>query len=111
MTADSPDQHATDLLALLDAIEAELVRRWPELPEPTPEAIEHGGAFGLATMAYAQWLRFVFVPIARRRVADGDLPGGSAVAVQAVREFDGDDDAAALITLLGRFDAMVGSST
>lgn len=102
---------ATDLLALLDAIEAELVRRWPGLPAPTPDEIANGGAFGLATMAFAQWLRFVFVPVARQRLADGDLPASSHVAAQAVREFDGDHEAAPLLGLLGRFDAAFGSST
>lgn len=99
---------AAPVLATLDAIEAELVRLWPDLPEPTPEAVAAGGPFGLATMAYAQWLRFVFVPIARRRVTEGDLPRGSQVAVQAVREFDGDHDAEPLIALLARFDAAFG---
>lgn len=95
------------LTAALDAIEAELDRLFPGLPEPTAEQRAGGGAFGLATMAFAQWLRFVFVPIARERVGSGDLPAGSAVAAQAVREFDGDDRAATLIGLLADFDALV----
>lgn len=95
------------LHAALDAIEAELDRLYPRLPEPTADDVANGGAFGMATMAFPQWLRYVFVPIARRRVADGDLPSGSSVAAQAVREFDGFDAASELIGLLAGFDALV----
>lgn len=96
-----------ELVAQLDAIERELDRRYPGMPEPTAQQIAEGGAFGLASMAFAQWLRFVFVPIARQRIAERDLPASSSVAAQAVREFDGDDSADELVSLLARFDEIV----
>ena len=92
---------------LLDRVEAALLRHWPELPEPTAEAIATGGAFGSATMAYPQWLRYVFVPAARVRIATGDLPTTSSLGVQAVREFDGVDELRELTDLLGAFDVAV----
>ena len=105
MPADRPS--TTSLYTALDTIQAELERLFPGLPEPTAADVANGGAFGAATMAFAQWLRFVFVPIARRRVSAGDLPGDSSVAAQAVREFDGFPDATGLIGMLAEFDAIV----
>lgn len=99
----------TPLATALDAIEAELDRLYPGLPEPTPEEIAEGGAFGVETMVFPQWLRFVFAPIARLRLAGGDLPASSAVGAQAVREFDGDDEAAQLVDLLAEFDALINA--
>lgn len=95
---------------LLDQIEAELTRCWPELPEPSPDAVAHGGAFGAATMAFPQWLRFVFLPAARTRFATGQLPRSSALATQAIREFDGQHELDDLIALLAELDQAVNRS-
>lgn len=95
------------LTAALDAIEAELDRLYPMLPEPSPDDIANGGPFGMATMAFPQWLRFVFAPIARQRIAERDLPASSSLAAHAVREFDGQPEATALIDLLAVFDGLV----
>ena len=97
---------ATAVAAMLAEIEAELTARYPDLPEPTAEQVEQGGAFGGQTMAFVQWLRFVFVPAVTARLADGDLPATSEVGAYAVRELDGDPDAGTLIGLLSDFDAL-----
>ena len=106
MSAD-PGARRRALSLALDAIDTELAQRYPGLPEPSPDDVANGGAFGIATMAFPQWLRFVFVPVARRRIADDDLPSASAVAAQAVRELDGDDRATPLLGLLADFDLLV----
>jgi uncharacterized protein YqcC (DUF446 family) len=60
-------------------------------------------------MAYSQWLQFVFVPNVRRIVeTEGQFPASSSVGAQAVREFDGDPNADALISRLSEFDALFG---
>lgn len=102
MAADEPR-----LIAAIDAVQAELEARFPGIPEPTEQQIAEGGAFGLRTMAFVQWLRFVFVPVARRRIAEHDIPSQSMVGAQAVREFDGQPDCDHLVGLLSEFDAII----
>jgi uncharacterized protein YqcC (DUF446 family) len=98
-----------DVLAIgngLDKIEAEMRKlgMW-DIEEPTPEAYAKMGAFGMNTMAFAQWLRWVFVPRVRGLLeSDGPWPPSSAVGTHAVREFDGYSEASELVTLLCRFD-------
>jgi uncharacterized protein YqcC (DUF446 family) len=92
----------------VDAIETEMKATglW-DVPEPTPEAFEQMGAFGAGTMAFSQWLRYVFVPTVRERLADGGpWPSTSMVGAQAVREFDGLPEAAPLCHRLSDFDAL-----
>ncbi len=96
--------------AKLDEIEAELRSiGWWEIERPPPEAFESRTAFFMDTMAYAQWLRWVFVPNVRRIIAErGRFPSESWVGVQAVREFDGDPNANRLTDLLNEFDELFG---
>ncbi len=80
-------------------------RVW-DVPRPADEALVDMGAFGMRTMAFAQWLRWVFVPNVERLIAsDGPWPQSSQVAVRAVREGDTDEAIAALVPALGAFDA------
>ena len=59
------------------------------------------------TMAFSQWLQFIFVPRVKQIVEDKEeFPTSSMVAVQATREFDGDDKADRLVELLSEFDAL-----
>lgn len=92
----------------LDAIIAEMkkIGFWA-LPQPSQEDFENMGAFGLNTMAFAQWLRYVFVPNVESRLADGGpWPSTSMVGAQAIREFDGQDNAQELVGLLIEFDQL-----
>lgn len=91
---------------LLGLIDDEIERLWPALPKPSEAQIETGGAFGLGSMAFAQWLKFVFLPNAHLRLDDDSLPSTSSVATMAAREF-GDPAADALVTLLSEFDKAV----
>lgn len=92
----------------MDEIEAEMRRigYW-DIQEPAPEAYENMGAFGMNTMAFAQWLRYVFAPrIESLLESDGPWPPSSSVGIHAVREFDGSWEATDLGTLLCQFDEL-----
>jgi uncharacterized protein YqcC (DUF446 family) len=94
---------------LLDKIEAELrqIGYWQSTPLPE-EKFRNMGAFGMNTMAFSQWLQFVFLPQARRAVSgEREFPGSSDVSVQAIREFDGDPNTGDLVSLLCEFDAVI----
>jgi uncharacterized protein YqcC (DUF446 family) len=91
----------------IDAIEAEMRRAglWQDAPLE-PRQMQFTRAFAGDTMAFEQWLQFVFIPRVREIVAArGEFPSQSQVSVQAIREFDGVDEAADLIRLLSEFDA------
>ena len=97
------------LAVATDALVAELQRLgWWQATPIEPERLQFRAAFGMDTMAFSQWLQFVFVPAARA-VAAGDrpLPPGSALAVHAVREFDGVEEAGPLCDVLRRIDDAV----
>ncbi|MEO7653971.1 MAG: YqcC family protein [Bryobacteraceae bacterium] len=95
----------------VDKIEEEMrnIRFWSDEPLP-PEKYDFQQAFALDTMAFSQWLQFVFSPRVREIVADrGAFPRSSMVAAQAVREFDGLHEAEELISLLSDFDSWISS--
>ena len=106
----APPSHEA-VAAKLDEIEAEMKRigMWQEQP-PRPEQFSFTQAFAMDTMAFEQWLQFVFVPRVREIVATrGAFPPHSQVAVQAVREFDAHPlDTSRLHTLLHEFDRLFG---
>lgn len=94
--------------ALADAIEAELkaLGRWSK-ERPAEDRFVDMGPFGMKTLAPEQWLQFVLVPRIRDIVASGDeFPKESGVATWAVRNFDGDEEAGKLITLLSKLDEL-----
>ncbi len=56
----------------------------------SPAEQEIRGAFGSGSMAFSQWLQFVFVPRVHAIIdAREAFPDVGAVLAQAVREFDG----------------------
>lgn len=80
---------------------------WQDQPLP-PEAYQFQRAFAMDTMAYSQWLQFVFIPRVRQIIAErGGFPSESSVGTQAIREFDGDDRATTLVGLLCEFDSFI----
>lgn len=91
----------------VDAIEAELRRAgmWQETPL-AEEKYRFKSAFAMDTMAFSQWLQFIFIPRVREAIEHDRFPSSSEVGAQAVREFDGDPNAAALVSLLSEFDAL-----
>lgn len=93
---------------IIGQIEAEMKRThmWQDRPLP-PEAYQFQRAFAIDTMAYNQWLQFIFIPRVREIIAGkGQFPSVSHVGAQAVREFDGMDEATDLLNLLCQFDAL-----
>jgi uncharacterized protein YqcC (DUF446 family) len=94
--------------AAIDAIETEMksIGFWQAEPLK-PEQYHFQQAFGLDTLAYSQWLQFIFIPRVNSIIAEhGQFPKSSSVGAQAVREFDGINEAEHLISLLSEFDAM-----
>ena len=93
----------------IDDLEAELRRigRWQATPPP-PERMNFTQAFGMDTLAFTEWLQWVFVPAARSMLAgERPLPESSMVGVHSWREFDGDDEARMLCSILTRVDTAV----
>lgn len=90
-----------------DEIEGEMRSQglWQDQPLPA-EKLNFKQAFGMDTMTFTQWLQFVFLPRVRQAVASNEFPQSSSVGAQAVREFDGYQEADRLITLLSEFDAL-----
>ena len=94
--------------AAIDAIEAEIksIGYWQDDPL-RPEQYNFQQAFGLDTMAFSQWLQFIFIPRVNSIIIEHErFPKSSSVGAQAVREFDGVTEADHLISLLSEFDAM-----
>lgn len=89
-------------------IEAEMKRIGYWSSEPLPEeAYEFRQAFAMDTMAFSQWLQFIFIPRVHQIIAgQGSFPANSAVGTQAIREFDADENAARLVGLLNEFDRL-----
>jgi uncharacterized protein YqcC (DUF446 family) len=95
---------------LADAIEAELRRlRWWRGDAAAPPVV---AAFGAGTMTYSQWIETTLVT-RLREIAAGEaaLPTSSYLATQAVREFDGVDEADPLIDLLSQVDRLAEDQT
>ena len=91
----------------VDQIEAEMRTNgmWQEEPL-RPEQLQFTQAFAMDTMAYSQWLQFIFLPRVREAISTKKLPSGSSVGTQAIREFDTVPDSDQLVTLLCEFDAL-----
>ena len=90
------------------AIEAEMkcIGWWREEPLP-PEMYNFTQAFAIDTMPYAYWLQFVFIPRVHAIIAErSQFPPSSSVGSQAIREFDGLDEARELVHSLCQFDAL-----
>jgi uncharacterized protein YqcC (DUF446 family) len=96
--------------AKLAEIESEMKRMGLWQSEPLrPEQYEFRQAFAMDTMAFSQWLQFIFVPRVRGIIAaGGQFPSKSQVGAQAVREFDTLPEADKLMSLLSEFDALFG---
>jgi uncharacterized protein YqcC (DUF446 family) len=90
----------------ISEIESEMKRIGYWSPDPLPEeAYDFHEAFAIDTMAFTQWLQFILIPRVKQIIEQEDtFPTESMVGVQAVREFDGDDNASHLVTMLSEFD-------
>ncbi len=99
-----------ELGALLDALETELRRlgRWESTPPPADALASHL-PFAHDRLRFTQWLQWLFLPRLRTLLASGArLPARSGIAPMAeVALADSGLDAAALIALLRRIDALL----
>lgn len=98
----------TQVQTKLTQIEAELKRIgfWQDSPLK-PEQYQFTRAFAMDTMAYSQWLQFVFIPRVQAIIEQrGQFPRQSNVGIQAIREFDTVPEAAELTRLLCEFDRL-----
>ena len=84
-------------------VEMRRVGLWQDTPLD-PRLYDFEQAFAMDTMAFSQWLQFVFLPRVREAIASNEFPSESSVGAQAVREFDGAPEAGRLVTLLSEFD-------
>ncbi|MCX7048426.1 MAG: YqcC family protein [Candidatus Sumerlaeota bacterium] len=79
---------------------------WPGEPPRKPAEVK--GAFGCENMPFTQWLAWILIPRVREIVTErGEFPDESAVAVYAMREFDGVPDAQEALVVLMDFDGMI----
>ncbi|MEO8025570.1 MAG: YqcC family protein [Bryobacteraceae bacterium] len=77
---------------------------WQGTPLPD-EAYDFKQAFAMDTMAFSQWLQFIFLGRIRSIIAEGGtFPTRSEVAAQAVREFDTVPQASDVLSALSGFD-------
>lgn len=78
-----------------------------ETQRPPDAAFENMGAFGINTMPFTDWLRWMFVPNVERLIAsDGPWPTSSQVSAQAAREGDTDEVVNSLVPALSAFDQL-----
>lgn len=91
----------------LDAIEAELRQLGWLTGEVAQQPAPVTSAFGMNDMTFEHWLSRVFLPAVRNAIAGKDLPSESNVGTAAIRNLDGNDDAAELVSMLCEFDAEV----
>lgn len=95
----------------IDAIEAEMQSQgmWRAEPLP-PEAYDFKAAFAMDTMPFVHWLQFIFISRVHEIIdSEGTFPASSQVGAQAVREFDGINEASKLVSLLSDFDHFIRS--
>lgn len=81
-----------------------------EARRPPDSAFENMGAFGINTMPFTDWLRWVFVPNVERLITtNGPWPKSSQVSAQAAREGDTDPVVNSLVPALAAFDQLFSS--
>ena len=95
-----------ELKSQLQRIDAEF-RRLGLLSGPLGPPQTVRSAFGLSEMPFEDWLMKVFLPRAYEASASGAWPSSSQVGTMALRNFDGQEAYAPLITLLCDFDQMI----
>jgi uncharacterized protein YqcC (DUF446 family) len=98
----------SELIKITTEIEVEMKRigYWQDEPLPD-EAYDFQQAFAMDTMTFPEWLQFILIPRVHQILEQqGSFPTSSMVGVKAIREFDGDENAAQLVSLLGKFDRL-----
>lgn len=102
------DQYETVRMQV-DLIEAEMRRigLWSEEP-PSKEAFHYTLPYAKDTMAFPQWLQFVFLPQVREFNENYEqLPKSSEIAPAARQQLAGWDKSVHLLELLEEFDQLL----
>ncbi len=97
------------VLAQVGLIEAEMRRigLWSEEP-PSKESFNYALPYAKDSMAFSQWLQFVFLPQVREIVGNYEqLPKSSEIAPAARQQLAGWDKSAHLLDLLEEFDNLL----
>ncbi|MEP6862440.1 MAG: YqcC family protein [Deltaproteobacteria bacterium] len=97
-----------DVRARLDTVVATLkaTGAW-DVERPSDDKLVDAGPFGMHTLAFEQWLRYVFVPSVEALIAShGPWPTESMVAAHATREWDGHPNPDDMLSALAAFDAL-----
>ena len=101
---------SVQIIRLLEDMEAELkvLGCWQAMP-PTPEAMSSEVPFCMDTMAFSQWLQWLFIPRVRAIVDQGGaLPKGANIkpyAEEALRVENVSSEK--LLNLVGQFDLLM----
>ncbi|GAB3681033.1 YqcC family protein [Salinisphaera aquimarina] len=78
---------------------------------PTPAAMASRTPFCADTLAFSEWLQFVFLPRIRALIEDnGALPTASAIAPLAEEALEERLGKSELVAHLQRFDALIGGN-
>ncbi|KJS06674.1 MAG: hypothetical protein VR73_09900 [Gammaproteobacteria bacterium BRH_c0] len=103
-------QLAGELLELEDSLRN--LRLWTS-QAPTAEALASVEPFACDTMAFTEWLQYLFIPRLHSLVEHGArLPEKCAVAPMAEEYFKSAPvDAATVLVILGRIDRLITDST
>jgi len=118
MPSENAAQHEALLAEIarqLDAIEAEMKRIGYWQADPPPALLAKIAAGEISSyldpsITFEQYLQLVFLPAARQRVHDDDLPSESSMGVIAMRQYDYHshvEEAQPLLKRLSRLDALV----
>jgi uncharacterized protein YqcC (DUF446 family) len=104
------DSRERALLAVVESLEAELRRidLWEPDP-PTESLLESSQPFCFDTLGLSQWLQWLLIP-RMRSVLAGEIPMPSRSAIYPLAEdsFGHLDDPTPLLTLIERFDHLIG---
>ena len=90
-------------------IERELrVQGWWETESPSEQALSSQQPFCIDTLAFEQWLQWIFLPRMKQLLESGaPLPQASGIHVMAEQVYGSDVAARALVKLLGDFDRLI----
>ncbi|HGY9626421.1 YqcC family protein [Pseudomonas putida] len=107
------EQRILDIADHLLLIERELqVQGWWSAETPTAEALASVVPFAVDTMAFEQWLQWIFLPRMKLIIEQGHpLPNASGILVMAETVFvDRPEQSRELRRLLAAFDQLIGPS-
>jgi uncharacterized protein YqcC (DUF446 family) len=91
-------------------IERELrVQGWWAAAPPSAEALASVEPFSVDTLAFEEWLQWIFLPRMKAIIESGQtLPSVSGIRPMGEMVYSGSTKAKGLLVLLGEFDELIG---